>query len=117
MEKPLIEYSLVAPFFNEEESVRPLYDLVKKTMDSLNKPYEIIFINDGSTDSTQHIMEVIAKEDTKLFIINSRTKRGQTASLKDGFEKAQGNMSISMDGDLQNDPGDIPKLISELKKG
>ncbi len=117
MDKSNIEYSLVAPFFNEEKSVRPLYDSVKKAMDSLNKPYEIIFINDGSTDTTQHIMEEITKEDPKLFVINSRTKRGQTLSLKDGFERAQGNIIISIDGDLQNDPGDIPNLISELKKG
>ena len=117
MEKSFVEYSIIAPFFNEEESVKPLYEMTKRVMDSLGSPYEFIFINDGSTDKTTHVLIEIASEDEKLILIDSKIRRGQTASLKAGFEKARGNIVISMDGDMQNDPNDIPKLISELKKG
>ena len=117
MEKRRIEYSIIAPFFNEEKSVKPLYDLIKKAMDSLNVFYELIFVNDGSTDETANILQKITKEDTNLIVIDLKPRGGQTSALKAAFKKARGNVIISMDGDMQNDPGDIPKLISELKKG
>lgn len=117
MEKPFVEYSVIAPFFNEEESVKPLYEMTIKVMDSLRSPYELIFINDGSTDKTAHVLIEIANQDERIIVIDSKIRRGQTASLRAGFEKARGNIIISMDGDMQNDPNDIPKLISELKKG
>lgn len=112
-----IEYSIVAPFFNEEDSVRPLYDSIRNVMDSLSMSYELIFINDGSSDKTASILREIAEQSGKAVIINSRRRQGQTASLKAGFAKARGAIIISMDGDMQNDPNDIPQLISELKKG
>lgn len=112
-----MEYSVVIPFFNEEGSVGLLYDSVKNVMDSLASPYEMIFVNDGSTDKTPSILREIAERDGNLAVINSDRRRGQTASLKLGFEKARGHIIISMDGDMQNDPNDIPRLISELKKG
>lgn len=117
MEKTAIEYSVIAPFFNEEESVKPLYEMTRKVMDSLGGEYELIFINDGSTDKTAHILIDIASRDENVAVIDSKIRRGQTASLKTAFEKARGNIVISMDGDMQNDPNDIPNLISELKKG
>ena len=117
MEEAIIEYSVVVPFFNEEKSVKPLYDSTVNIMNSLRSPYELIFVNDGSTDGTRHILKEIAKDNPKLVIVDSKVRQGQTASLKAGFERARGNIIISMDGDMQNDPNDIPKLISELKKG
>lgn len=112
-----IEYSIVIPFYNEEESIKPLYDLLKKTMDSMRHPYEFVFINDGSTDKTVSYLKDIAGGDERVILIESRIKRGQTASLKDGFRKARGKIVVSMDGDMQNDPRDIPQLIKELAKG
>jgi len=112
-----IEYSVVAPFFNEEKSVRPLYEITSGVMDSLRTPYELIFVNDGSTDATLSILEEIAAADQRVVIASSSKRRGQTASLKTGFDRARGNIIISMDGDIQNDPNDIPRLIAELKKG
>lgn len=112
-----LEYSIVVPFYNEEESIRPLYESVKKTMDSLGSPYELVFVNDGSTDKTASNLKEIAERDENVVLIESQTKRGQTASLKAGFEKARGEIVISIDGDMQNDPNDIPKLAGELKKG
>ena len=114
---PDIEYSVVIPFLNEEESVKPLYGMIKKVMDSLGGAYELVFINDGSTDQTAHILGSILKEDKNVIVINSERRHGQTASLRFGFGKVRGNIIISMDGDMQNDPNDIPMLIVELKKG
>lgn len=110
-------YSVVVPFFNEEESVRPLYGSIKRVMDSLKGEYEIIFVNDGSDDNTNDILQEIAQKDRSVIKIDNAVRRGQTASLKEGFAKARGEVIISMDGDMQNDPNDIPKLAAELKKG
>jgi glycosyltransferase involved in cell wall biosynthesis len=110
-------YSVVAPFFNEEKAVRPLHDSLKRVMDSLGAGYEIIFINDGSTDKTGEILLDISRNDKAVTVIHNRLRMGQTASLRLGFEAAAGDIVISMDGDMQNDPDDIPALIAELKKG
>lgn len=112
-----IEYSVVAPFFNEENTIRPLYESVRKAMDSFGASYELVFINDGSTDGTEHSLKELAQSDERVVFVDSKIRQGQAASLKAGFDKARGRIIISMDGDMQNDPDDIPKLISELKKG
>lgn len=117
MENSNMEYSIVVPFFNEEKSVKPLYESIKKTMDLLGGLYELIFINDGSTDRTWHNLKEIAQHDRMVALIDSQIRRGQTASLKAGFQKAGGKIIVSMDGDMQNDPRDIPKLVAELKRG
>ena len=117
MKESNMEYSVVAPFFNEEESVRPLYESLKKVMDSLGGPYELIFVNDGSSDKTGDILRDLRKEDPNVILVDSKIRSRQTASLKAGFDKVRGNIVISMDGDMQNDPNDIPDLVSELKKG
>lgn len=110
-------YSIVAPFFNEEKSVKPLYDSIKRVMDSLRGEYEIIFVNDGSNDKTGDILQEIAQKDKSVIKIDNKMRSGQTASLREGFAKAHGGVIVSMDGDMQNDPDDIPKLAAELNKG
>ena len=112
-----IEYSVVAPFYNEEKTIRPLYDILRQVMGLLDGAHELIFVNDGSTDKTPSILREIAEQDERIIVVNSKLRQGQTASLKAGFSRARGNIVISMDGDMQNDPKDIPSLISELKKG
>lgn len=111
-----MKYSVVVPFFNEEESVRPLYDSIKRVMESLRSEYELIFVNDGSGDKTPGILEEIAQKDKSVIKIDNKVRSGQTASLRAGFARAKGEVIISMDGDMQNDPNDIPKLIAELNK-
>jgi len=113
----MLDYSVVIPVCNEEESVAPLYESLKKVMDSLGGKYEIIFINDGSTDETLYRLRDMEKKDQSLFIISFGKNLGQTASLKVGFQMAKGKVVISMDGDLQNDPEDIPRLLEKLKEG
>ncbi len=109
-------YSVVVPFFNEEESVRPLYESLTRVMESFHSEYELIFVNDGSTDKTKELMEKMRAKDSRVAVLNNAKKMGQTASLKAGFEKASGEIIVSMDGDMQNDPNDIPKLVAELKR-
>jgi glycosyltransferase involved in cell wall biosynthesis len=117
MDKSDIKYSIVVPFFNEEESVKPLYESLTQTMQLLRQPYELIFINDGSNDKTPEILKSVSNNDKHVVFIDSKARRGQTASLKAGFEKVKGDIVVSLDGDMQNDARDIPKLISELEKG
>ena len=112
-----IEYSVVIPFYNEEDSIKPLYSSLKKTMDSLGGEYEFIFVNDGSTDRTKAIIEEIRGSDRRLVYLETDKRSGQTEALRQGFGRARGGIIISLDGDMQNDPADIAGLIKELKKG
>jgi glycosyltransferase involved in cell wall biosynthesis len=120
MKLPLM--SIVVPAFNEEDNVSPLYYEIKQVMLLLMRQkrisdYEVIFINDGSTDHTQENLESLKKKEPRLRIIQFRKKFGQTAGLKAGFEYAQGDLIATMDADLQNDPADIPRLMDKLQEG
>lgn len=112
-----VKYSVVVPVYNEEESVGPLARSIKEAMDPLAEAYEIIFVNDGSTDATLSHLKEVKKADPRLSIVTLEENSGQTASLKVGFEMAKGQVVISLDGDLQNDAQDIPLLLDKLKEG
>jgi len=105
-----MDISLIIPVFNEERSLMPLYKRIKEV---LKGPYEIIFIDDGSTDKT--FVELNKLSDIK--IIRFRKNFGQTAALDAGIKHAKGKIIITLDGDLQNDPADIPRLLEKLKEG
>ncbi|MEM4245386.1 MAG: glycosyltransferase family 2 protein [Candidatus Nanoarchaeia archaeon] len=107
-----MDISIVIPVYNEERNVRILYDEIKKTMDHLGKKYEVIFVDDGSTDNT---FNELTKLNAK--VIKFRKNFGQTAALAAGFDHAKGNVIITMDGDLQNDPKDIPLLLTKINEG
>ncbi|MBN1872560.1 MAG: glycosyltransferase, partial [Candidatus Omnitrophica bacterium] len=111
------KYSIVVPFYNEEKSVRPLYASIKKVMDNMGGAYEMIFVNDGSTDATLPTLKDIRTNDPNVIIVDSPERVGQTKAMRLGFERAEGDTVVSMDGDMQNDPADIPNLVSELEKG
>ena len=91
---PIIEYSIVIPFFNEERSVKPLYESVKRTMDLMRSSYELIFANDGSADGTLNNLKEIAGLDEKIIVIDSKVRRRQTAALRAGFENARGEIVL-----------------------
>ena len=109
--------SVIIPVYNEEENVQPLYLELVKVLASLKKTYEVIFINDSSKDKTFEKLTEIAKKDRKIKVINFNRNYGQTAALSAGIDYSKGEIIIPMDGDLQNDPKDIPKLLRKIENG
>ncbi|MEW6584786.1 MAG: glycosyltransferase family 2 protein [Nitrospirota bacterium] len=107
--------SVVIPVFNEEENVRTLHERLKVALDPLNQEYEIIFVDDGSSDNTLSMLESIQQQDKNVMILSLRRNFGQTAAFAAGFDFARGDVVVTMDGDLQNDPADIPKLLELIK--
>ena len=113
--KPAI--SIVIPVFNEEDNVQLLYQQIRKVCESMRQSYEIVFVDDGSRDRTFEILEEIHSNNPRLKAIRFRKNYGQTAAMAAGFEFARGEVVISMDGDLQNDPADIPRLLAKMDEG
>ena len=109
--------SIVVPLYNEEESVGPLYSAISHVTKSLEHESEIIFIDDGSTDGTFRAIELIAANDPKLRVIKFRRNFGQTPAMAAGIDCARGQIIVTMDGDLQNDPEDIPHLLDKMSEG
>ncbi len=105
-EAPL-ELSIVIPLLNEEPNIPRLYERLTTELDKLNKPYEMIMVDDGSTDRTFPMLRELAAKDKRLRVVRLRRRFGQTAAFSAGFARARGKVTITMDGDLQNDPADI----------
>ena len=112
-----IELSIVIPLFNEEENVKPLYAQLKEALEPLEQSYEIIIVDDGSTDRSFELLRGLQAQDKRLKVIRFRRNFGQTAAFAAGFEYAQGQVVVTMDADLQNDPADIPRLLEKLEEG
>ena len=112
-----LDVSIVIPIYNEEENVRILHSSIKEVMDKLGKDYEIIFVDDGSSDSTFEILRTIHDEHPRAKVIKFRGNFGQSADMAAGFDAARGDVVFAMDGDLQNDPTDIPVLLNKLNEG
>ena len=109
--------SVVIPLYNEQDNVRPLYNLLFETMEETGKDYEIIFIDDGSTDCTLDELLYVRQGNDRVKVIAFKRNFGQTASLAAGFDHAAGDVIIAMDGDLQNDASDIPRLLQGIEDG
>jgi glycosyltransferase involved in cell wall biosynthesis len=107
--------SIVIPLYNEEENVRELHSRLKPVMDLIKEEYEIIFIDDGSTDNTLTLLQEIQASDDTVIVLSLRRNFGQTAAFAAGFDYSRGDIIVTMDGDLQNDPNDIPKLLGLMK--
>ena len=107
--------SVVVPLYNEEENIQLLHEQLKKSLDPLSQEYEILFVDDGSTDHTLSLLEKIQADDKRVIVLSLRRNFGQTAAFAAGFDFARGDVVVTMDGDLQNDPADIPKLIEMIK--
>lgn len=112
-----VEYSVVVPVMNEEENVEILYNRTKEVLEGMGEPYEIIIVDDGSTDDTFKILKAIHEKDRRLKVVKFRRNFGQSAAMAAGFDQAKGSIVISMDGDLQNDPKDIPAMVEKLQEG
>ena len=112
-----IDVSIVVPMMNEEENAPILHEKIHQAMDPWSGEYEIIIVDDGSTDGTFSILEALAKDDPKLKVIKFRGNYGQSAAMAAGFEYSTGEVIVTMDGDLQNDPKDIPAVVEKLHEG
>ena len=109
--------SIVIPIHNEEPAILPLYDRLTAVLETMHKPYEILFVDDASTDRSFELLANLVETDGRLKVIRLRRNFGQTAALSAGFDEAQGDVIISMDGDLQHDPEDIPALLEKIEEG
>lgn len=112
-----MDLSVVIPIYYEEENIRPLYEAVTAALEPTGLSYEIITVDDGSGDGSYGILKELAQQDQRLRVIRFRRNFGQTAAMAAGFEAARGEVIIPMDGDLQNDPADIPLLLEKIGEG
>jgi glycosyltransferase involved in cell wall biosynthesis len=111
------KYSIVVPFHNEEDSVTALYDRLKEVMEHVGESFELVFVDDGSNDRTCRLLEEIAAVDSRVLVVKLRRNFGQTSALAAGFDHAEGEFILAMDGDLQHDPGEIPVFLEKLEEG
>jgi undecaprenyl-phosphate 4-deoxy-4-formamido-L-arabinose transferase len=112
-----VDISVLVPILNEEESLRELNERLHKTLETLGKTYEIIYINDGSTDGTQQMLEEFHSQDNHVRVVEFNRNYGQHMALFAGMERSRGDTVITIDADLQNPPEEIPKLVAKIDEG
>jgi glycosyltransferase involved in cell wall biosynthesis len=112
-----VDFSIVVPIYNEEDNIAALYQSITTSLDTCELTYEIILVDDGSADGSFAALKSLAARDERVKVIRFRRNFGQTAAMSAGFDAAAGSIIIPMDGDLQNDPADIPRLIEKLHEG
>ncbi|RKY24791.1 MAG: glycosyltransferase [Planctomycetota bacterium] len=112
-----IDCSVVVPLYNEAETVDELYSRLTKTMSGTGLYYELVFVDDGSSDNTLELIKAIAAKDSKVIVVELRRNFGQTPALAAGFDVAAGRIIISMDGDLQHAPEEIPHFLEKINAG
>ncbi len=111
------KYSIVVPVHNEQENVTDLYDRLKAVMETSGQSFEIVLVDDGSSDKTFYLLREIAAVDSRVIVVRLRRNFGQTSALAAGFDHARGEYIIAMDGDLQHDPADIPLFLEKINEG
>jgi glycosyltransferase involved in cell wall biosynthesis len=112
-----VKLSVVIPIYNEEENINLLYEELKDVLETLEHEYEIIFIDDGSKDNSLTLLDKIQQQDSAVVVVSFRRNFGQTAAMSAGFDYATGDVIITMDGDMQNDPHDIPTFLAKMDEG
>jgi glycosyltransferase involved in cell wall biosynthesis len=111
------ELSIVVPLYNEEDSIRPLYAAITHAVTPLGISFEIVFVDDGSRDATVRLADEIARSDPRVCLVKFRRNYGQTPAMAAGIAQASGEVIVTMDGDLQNDPADISSLLRKIDEG
>jgi glycosyltransferase involved in cell wall biosynthesis len=111
------ELSVVVPLYNEEDSLRPLYTAITSSLEPLGISFEIVFVDDGSSDGTVRLADEIARADPRVCLVKFRRNYGQTPAMAAGIAEARGEVIVTMDGDLQNDPADIAELLRKIDEG
>lgn len=114
---PRPNLSIIVPMYNEQESVAPMYRAIVRAVMPLRREFEMVFVDDGSKDNTVAVATALAQTDSRLRIVKFRRNYGQTAAMAAGIEYARGDILITMDGDLQNDPDDIKHFIEKIEEG
>ena len=109
--------SITVPIYNEKETLQLLHDKIREVMLKLGRPWELIFVNDGSNDGTGELLDQLASQFTEVKVVHFRRNFGQTAAMMAGFDFASGDVIIPLDGDFQNDPEDIPRMLNKLDEG
>jgi len=109
--------SIIVPFYNEEESIGPLYAAIVSAIDPLAVTYEMVFVDDGSRDNTVQLATELARRDPRVRLVKFRRNYGQTPAMAAGIEHARGEILVTMDGDLQNDPADIGLFLEKMAEG
>jgi glycosyltransferase involved in cell wall biosynthesis len=112
-----MDLSVIIPIKDERENLVPLAEQLREALNHLTLAYEIIFVDDGSTDGSYAVLEKLAATDVRIKVIRLRRNFGQTAALRAGIDWSSGDVLVTMDGDLQNDPADIPRLLEKLREG
>ena len=113
----IVDLSIVVPIYNEEESINALCANITKALSGTGIDYELILVDDGSSDHSYVLLKSIASDDSRIKVIRFRRNFGQTAAMAAGFDSATGRVVVPMDGDLQNDPTDIPRLLAKIEEG
>ena len=112
-----IGLSVVIPVYNEEESLQGLYDALQEALQGMEQPWEVLLIDDGSRDGSGRVLRELHERDRRFRVVRFRRNFGQTAALAAGFDYARGDVVVTMDADLQNDPHDIPMLLATMEAG
>jgi glycosyltransferase involved in cell wall biosynthesis len=113
----MMQLSVIIPIKDEQDNLAPLHDRLTQALTPLGQSYELLFVDDGSVDQSFQILEALAKRDPHIKVVRLRRNYGQTPALQAGIDWSQGEIIITMDGDLQNDPADIPLLLNKLNEG
>lgn len=116
-DKTSFDVSVIAPVYNEDKSIATLYALIRQTLELEGLRWELVLVDDGSTDDGPAVMDALAATDTRVKVVHFRRNCGQTAAMMAGIDFASGDIIISIDADLQNAPADIPRLLAELRQG
>ena len=116
-EESSLDVSVVVPLYNEEESLPELVEQLLGSLRPTGERFELVLVNDGSSDQTAAVLEQVSQEVPELVGVLLRKNYGQTAAMAAGFDVARGRVIVSLDGDLQNDPADIPLLLAKLREG
>jgi glycosyltransferase involved in cell wall biosynthesis len=111
------DVSVIAPVYNESESVATLYDRIRQTLNKEGLRWELVLVNDGSSDSSPAKLDELAANDSRVKVVHFRRNYGQTAAMMAGIDFASGEIIVAIDADLQNDPADIPRLLAKLRDG
>jgi glycosyltransferase involved in cell wall biosynthesis len=109
--------SIIVPVYNERENIMPLLDSLRAAINPTGENYEIIFVNDGSADGGETLLDALPDADPRIRVIHFRRNFGQTAAMAAGFDHAAGDILSPLDADMQNDPGDIPAILAKLREG